>query len=129
MTQATAPTSSAAGVAWNLQDLYAAVDDPRLGQDLQAALQRAQAFEAAHRGKIAALQPDQAETLARAVTELEGLYEQMDRPAVFAMLLHSARTDDPKHGAILSRTQEQRTEINKHLIFFDLEWVQVPEAA
>ena len=82
MTASTSPTSSAAGVAWDLHDLYAAADDPRLGPGLQAALQRAQAFEAAHRGKIAALQPDQAETLARTVTELEGRYEQMDRPAV-----------------------------------------------
>jgi len=51
----------------------------------------------------------------------------MDRPAVYAMLLHSARTDDPVRGALLSRTQEERTAINKHLIFFDLEWVAVPD--
>ncbi|MBI1830119.1 MAG: M3 family oligoendopeptidase, partial [Planctomycetes bacterium] len=53
---------------------------------------------------------------------------QMDRPAVFAMLLHSGKTDDPKIGALLARTQEMRTEINKHLIFFDLEWVKVPKS-
>src|SRR5471032_883522 len=51
----------------------------------------------------------------------------MDRPSVFAMLRRSGKTDDPEHGALLSRTQEQRTEINKHLIFFDLEWVQLAE--
>src|SRR5205085_6112515 len=62
-----------------------------------------------------------------ALVELDELYEQMDRPAVLAMLLHSGKTDDPKHGALLARSQEQRTEINKHLIFFDLEWVKVPK--
>jgi oligoendopeptidase F len=66
--------------------------------------------------------------LLNAVVELESLYEQMDRPLVYAMLLHSGKTDDPKHGALLSRTQEQRTEINKHLIFFDLEWVKVAKS-
>ena len=62
-------------------------------------------------------------------TELEGLSEQMDRPAVYAGLLHAAKTDDPRHGALLARTRERRTAINKHLIFFDLEWVKVPDDA
>src|SRR5437660_2442967 len=53
----------------------------------------------------------------------------MDKPAVYAMLVHSAKTDDPRHGALLSRTREQRTLINKHLIFFDLEWVKLPDDA
>src|SRR5581483_5595453 len=122
------PPSSATGVAWDLGDLYHAVDDPRLEADLQAALGRAQAFEKDYRGRIAALQPDQADTLARAVRELEALYEVMDKPAVYASLLHAGKTDEPRHGALLARTQEQRTEVNKHLIFFDLEWVQVPDA-
>ena len=38
---ATRPASSADGVAWDLGDLYAGVDDPRIDQDLQAALKRA----------------------------------------------------------------------------------------
>ncbi len=53
----------------------------------------------------------------------------MDRPAVFAGLLHAAKTDDPKHGALRSRTLEQRTVISKHLIFFELEWVKLPDEA
>ena len=52
MAQALKPTSSADGVAWDLHDLYASVNDPGIMQDLQAALHRAQAFEAAYRGKI-----------------------------------------------------------------------------
>jgi oligoendopeptidase F len=51
----------------------------------------------------------------------------MDKPAIYAGLLHAAKTDDPKHGALLSRTREQRTAINKHLIFFDLEWVKLDD--
>src|SRR5262249_53937955 len=42
--------------------------------------------------------------------------------------LHGATTHAPRHGALLARTREQRTVINKHLIFFDLEWVKVPDA-
>jgi len=47
----------------------------------------------------------------------------MDKPAVYASLVHAAKTDEPSHGALLSKTREQRTAINKHLIFFDLEWI------
>ncbi len=70
-----------------------------------------------------------ADVLLAAVSELESLSEQMDRPIVYASLLHAAKTDDPRHGALLARTREQRTVINKHLIFFDLEWVKVADEA
>ncbi len=121
-------TNSAAGVAWNLNDLYRALDDPAIERDLESALGRAQAFERAYRGKIAALAPADADTLLNAVQELEALFEQMDRPAVYAALVHAAKTDVPQHGALLARTREQRTVINKHLIFFDLEWIQLADA-
>ncbi len=120
-------SNSAAGVSWDLRDLYKDADDPAIERDLAAALALAKAFESAYRGKISALQPSQSDVVLTAVCELESLYEQMDRPAVFAMLLHAGKTDNPRRGALLARTQEQRTEINKHLIFFDLEWVAVAQ--
>jgi oligoendopeptidase F len=127
MIQALHPTSSADGITWDLSDLYAGVDDPRLTHDLDEALRRAQAFEAAYRGRILTEGGPAPELLRAALDELEGLSEQMDRPAVYASLLHAAKTDDPRHGALLSRTRERRTAINKHLIFFDLEWVKLPD--
>jgi oligoendopeptidase F len=125
MTAAQEPTSSAAGVVWDLGDLYTSADDPRIEADLKEALLRAESFETAYRGRIAPLGPTDAELLHEAVSTLEALSELMDRPAIYASLLHAAKTDVPRHGALVARTQEQRTEINKHLIFFDLEWVQV----
>lgn len=127
MQQPPAPASSAAGVAWNLGDLYKGVDDPTIDADLAQALKRAQAFEAKYRGKIETLTAGAAGLLREALVELEGMSEQMDRPAVYAGLVHAAKTDDPRHGALLSRTREERTAINKHLIFFDLEWIKVAD--
>jgi oligoendopeptidase F len=123
--QMTQPTSSANGVGWNLRDLYAGLDDPQITRDLDSALVRAQKFETAYRDKIETAQAGDANMLRSALDELESLSEQMDRPAVYAGLVHAAKTDDPKHGALLARTREQRTAINKHLIFFDLEWVKL----
>ncbi len=125
---AASPSNSAAGVAWNLGDLYAGLGDPALDHDLQKALARAQTFEQTYRGRIASLTADAGDVLLQAVQELESLSEQMDRPAVYAMLVHAAKTDLPQHGALLAKTREQRTVINKHLIFFDLEWIQLAEA-
>jgi oligoendopeptidase F len=125
-TNATKPASSADGAAWDLNDLYGSPDSAALTHDLDTALERAQAFEAAYRGKIEP-GPD-VRLLLAALTDLESLFEQMDRPAVYASLLHAAKTDDPRHGALLMQTRERRTAINKHLIFFDLEWIQVTDA-
>jgi oligoendopeptidase F len=122
-----APTSSAAGIAWKLNDLYESISDPKIDQDIQSALTRAQAFETTYRSKIRELKVDSAEMLLAAIVELESLFEVMDKPAVYASLVHAARTDEPAHGALLSKTREQRTLINKHLIFFDLEWIAVAD--
>jgi oligoendopeptidase F len=119
--------SSADGVAWDLRDLYSSVHDPRITADLDQALQRARAFESTYRGQIDVPGGPPLERILAAVTELESLFEQMDKPAIYAGLVHAARTDDPEHGKLLARTRERRTEINKHLIFFDLEWVKVPD--
>jgi oligoendopeptidase F len=123
----TYPTSSADGVTWDLGDLYAGPDDPRLTQDLDGALRRAEAFETTYRGKIATDTGPAPDLLLAALRELESLAEQMDKPGVYASLLHAAKTDDPQRGALLSRTREQRTAINKHLIFFELEWVKLAD--
>ena len=129
MIQHAQETSSADGVSWDLDDLYSGPDDPQIDRDLDGALNRAKAFESVYRGKIDTDGGPEPALLLAALTELEGLSEQMDRPSVYAGLLHAAKTDDPRRGALLAHTRERWTAINKHLIFFDLEWVKVPDDA
>ena len=119
-------TSSAAGVSWNLGDLYGSIDDPQLQQDMETANQRAEAFAQKYRGKINAALSEH--TLTEAMNELESLYELLDKPIIYAQLVHAARSDDPRHGALLSKTRLARTAANQHLIFFDLDWVQLDDA-
>src|ERR1700688_2850549 len=95
------PASSADGVAWDLGDLYAGPDDPRIDQDLQSSLKRAQAFEQAYRGKINVPRGPAPDLLAAALRELEGLSEQRDRTLAYSGLLHAGKTDDPRRGALL----------------------------
>ncbi|MFO0867279.1 MAG: M3 family oligoendopeptidase [Gemmataceae bacterium] len=122
-------TSSAANVAWDLSDLYKGIDDPAVERDMQAAKERAAAFERAYRSKIATLSAGDADTLLKAVVELESLYEVMDKPGIYASLVHAAQSEDPRHGALVAKTREQRTLANKHLIFFDLEFIKIPDDA
>lgn len=118
--------SSAKGIQWNLGDLYTGIDDPALVRDMESALVQAKAFGQRYRGKINATLTST--MLAEAMAELESLSELLDKPIIYAQLVHAAKTDDPRHGALLSKTREARTEANQHLIFFDLDWVAIDDS-
>src|SRR5262245_49405621 len=105
MIQEIRPTSSADSVAWDLSDLYRAVDDPSTNHELDSARKPAQAFESGYRGRIHREDGPDPATLQRAAAELESLSEQMDKPVVYASLLHAAKTDDPPRGALLARAR------------------------
>lgn len=122
----TTSNSSATGVAWNLADLYSAIDDPQLDRDMTAACEQAKQFEKKYRGTL--VEGCKASWLVQALSELQALCEIMDKPLIYAHLVHAAKTDDPKHGALLTRTRDARTQANQYLIFFDLEWVAVADS-
>lgn len=115
------------GVAWNLKDLYSGLDDPQLDRDLEGSLLLARDFEEKHRGKIKNIKANDAPYLLFAIQQIEAIYEKMDRPAIFASLLHAAKTDDPAHGALVAKTRQARSKTNQHLLFFDLELILIPE--
>ncbi|MBW1842696.1 MAG: M3 family oligoendopeptidase [Deltaproteobacteria bacterium] len=124
--ESTNPAGLAAGVRWDLSDLYAAPDDPAIEADLDRALAQSQAFAERHRGGVATLA---AADLAAAIDELEVLNEPTVRAACYSQLLFSADTSDPRHGALMQRVQERISEIRNTLLFFELEWVAVEAAA
>jgi oligoendopeptidase F len=115
----------AAGIRWDLSDLYAGPDDPALERDLAAALAAAQAFAERFRGRVSELD---AAGLAAALDELEHLEEPAQRAASYAQLLFAADTATPRHGALLQRVLERGSEIRNTLVFFELEWIAVDDA-
>jgi len=119
------PSSSAVGIQWNLRDLYSSFDDPAIERDLNVAQERAGAFARKYRGRLReGIAP---QSLYEALTELESIYEQMDKPLIYAHLLHSSDTQNPRHGTLLQAIQERHTQIRQHLLFFDLEWMDLPD--
>jgi len=122
---AAAPGGPGAGVSWDLSDLYASPEDPRLDADLDAGLEAANRFAKRYRGRIAQLP---AAELAETLDQLEALNERVAKAGSYAGLLFAADTSDPRHGALLQRVQERGTEIRTTLLFFELEWLEVPDA-
>ena len=124
MTTEAKPTSSADSVVWDLTDLYATVDDPRIEADLKSADGRAAAFEKTYRNKLTGLDaPD----LAAAVDELQAIVQLMDTPVIYAHLLHAAKSDDPANGRLLSSVMETSSAIRNRLVFFELEWASLDD--
>src|SRR3972149_4078025 len=127
MTEATETTlSGAEGITWNLSDLYLNLEDPQIEKDFKDAFSKAKSFEEKYRGKI------NSETikpffLLQAVKELESINEQLGKLLSYANLVFASDTSNPKHGAFLQSIQEKATEVRKHLMFFELEWIALPD--
>jgi oligoendopeptidase F len=124
--ESTDPAGLAAGVCWDLSDLYTGPDDPAIEADLDRALERASDFADRHRDAVAGLS---AADLGIAIDELESLNEPVVRAACYSQLLFAADTSDPRHGALMQRVQERISEIKNRLLFFELEWVALESGA
>jgi oligoendopeptidase F len=120
------PALKAAGVRWDLGELYDGPDDPRIEADVAEARQRAEAFAQSYRGTITTGQLDGA-ALARALAEYEALTELQHRPSFYASLLFAADTQNVKAQQLVQRTREAATDIANLLVFFTLELIAVED--
>jgi oligoendopeptidase F len=115
---------------WNLADLYAGIDDPRVKRDLDRADADSIAFEEAYKGKLAALaqRPDAGPALAEAVKRFEALDDLLGRLTSFAGLVHAGNTVDPARAKFYADVQERITAASTHLLFFVLELNRLDDA-
>src|SRR5687768_6464412 len=90
---------------------------------LDEASKRAEAL-AEQKGKLANFD---AEALAAFMTEYGEVQEVAGRAGSFAHLWFSTDTGDPERGALMQEVQERATEIGTRLLFFELEWAQLPD--
>ena len=115
---------------WNLADLYAGIDDPRVKRDLDRADADSIAFEEAYKGKLAALAegPDAGPALTEAVKRFEALDDLLGRLTSFAGLVHAGNTVDPARAKFYADVQERITAASTHLLFFVLELNRLDDA-
>src|SRR5262249_39383385 len=115
---------------WNLDDLYAGIDDPAVKRDLDRADAESIAFEETYKGKLAGLatQADAGAVLAAAVKRYEALDDLTGRLISFAGLIHAGNTVDPVRAKFYADVQERITAASTHLLFFVLELNRIDEA-
>jgi oligoendopeptidase F len=123
---ATTELTGAEEVAWDLSDLYEAIDDPRIDADVARAEGDAAAFRERYHGRIAELG---AAELAAAVAEHERIESVVVRALTFAHLTFATNMADPARGALVARLGEKAAALETQLLFFGLEWAAAPDDA
>jgi oligoendopeptidase F len=113
-----------AAARWDLEPLVDGGGPEAVIALMDSAKQRADAFAAKHRGKVAQLD---AAGFAAALRELEGISDEIGRGASYAALRFSVDTQSPEVGALLQQVQERGAAIETELLFFDLEWNEVDD--
>ncbi len=111
-------------VIWKLEDLYGSGQDEAIEADKEWCLKEAQALREAYKGRVAELGPS---GLLELLLRLEALAERMGKISTYAYLNFSVNVTDPGAGAFLQGTREFLSQVNRYLVFFDLEWANVPD--
>ncbi len=123
------PLTSPATATWDLSDLFAGPDDPRLAEELDGATTDAEAFAARYRGTIDVPGGPPPAHLLDALRALEDIHDRVDRVGGYSHLLFTADTTRPAHRDLEQRVRQQSATIQNLLVFFDLEWQKVDDEA
>ena len=119
--------SSATGVVWDLGDLFAAPDDPRIDQTLDACQADASAFAGAYRGTINVPGGPAPEHLLSGLERMEAISENAHRVAAYSGLLYAADTSSTVHRQLQQKIEQRMTALQNVLLFFDLEWLELSD--
>ena len=103
---------------WDLGDLFAGPEAPRLARALDDAEARARAFADAHKGRLEALD---GAALGAAVAEYEAIDEILSRVMSYAGLFYAGDQSDAVRGRFYQTMSERVTRISATLLFFALE--------
>ncbi len=122
---APAPAPVDALPAWDLTDLYPAIDSPRVAADLDAADDASRGFAERFAGKLAGLS---GAALAAAIAEYERIDEVLGRVMSYAQLQFSSDGTNATIGQFMQSCSERVTAISSQLIFFTLELNRLDDA-
>lgn len=122
MTQQQKIDEAAAGVRWDLSDLYADIDDPKLESDLAALLRSMKSFNETHAGNLA-------NTLGDALEAQAEMTCTGDQLMVYLFLRRSTDATNQRIQQRLAQVQEAYAEASaNYLTFFEHELSAMDEA-
>lgn len=110
-------------VLWNLKDLYTSPEDISVSDDIDWCTREGKAITRDYKGQIADQSADQLGVL---VSRLETLEARLGKLLTFAFLNYTTRVDDAPSGAFYQKIQELVSQVEKDLVFFELEWNLLP---
>jgi len=111
---------------WNLADLYAGAEDPKLAADLERVKVDAETFKARFQGQLAG---GDADVIADAIAAYESIGDLMGRIGAFAFLHYVGDQQDATRVKLFGDVQGKLTDASAHFIFFELELNQIDDAA
>lgn len=105
--------------AWSLDDLYEALDDPKIKADFEEVRQSSEAFKA-YREKLT---PDISEELfMEIIKKYEHVVRVMTHLGGYAQLVFAGDTQDQKAQAMMARMDQFQAEVVNDSLFFNLWW-------
>jgi oligoendopeptidase F len=107
-------------------DLATLMPDGAVGASASGgrAVVMAQAFAAAHRGRIGGYD---AASLARLCADLERVQEALTVSYAYSMVRFEADSRPPEHGAALAESDEMMTQVETLVMFVELEWIALDD--
>jgi len=117
--------NSAEGIRWDLTDLFASHDDPKIDGTLTETRRRAESFANRLRPVMAHPESLKPAEILDALKELESIYEALGRVGSYAGLLYAADTANPENRDLEQRVEQRSTEIRNSLLFFELDWLKL----
>lgn len=112
-------------VRWDLSDLFAGIDDPKINQTLADSEVDIKAFVERYKGKLGDLD---AAGLRKAYEEKDALITPLYQVSQFSHLSLSLDTQNEAVKALVARVDETLSRLSNELVFFSLELGQLDEA-
>ncbi len=109
---------------WDLRDLYDSPDAPEVARDLADVTAAGAAFEAAYKGRLAALD---AAAMLQAIREFERIETVAGRLMSYAGLRYYQNTMDSERAKFMADTQDEITNATTPMVFFSLEFNRLDE--
>src|ERR1700730_12730244 len=112
------------GTAWDLEPLVEGEGKEGVERRLTEALERSKGFSERYAGRVAECDAGEPR---EAMPELGEIQQLVSRAGHYAALRFATDTADPANGALLQRVQEQETQVQTTLLFFELEWAALSD--
>ena len=110
---------------WDLSDLYASWNDPKIDVDLANCAEEAAIFESRLKGQVKHLTEA---AMVAALIDYEAILEKLYKIGNYPGLLVSSDTSNEAFKSLETKVETKITEIKNHLLFFELELIELGEA-